>query len=130
MKHMFVYSICTPKRLICMPKWVLSLATQAFLLIFKPCNTGLMLLASACSTSITMGNVPLSLRISQTCQLEALAFLSIVIQFILLCALLRFINQAFFLAWQPLNFLTNECFQPDNNLTAFKGRVKKFMLLK
>ena len=63
-----------------------------------------MLLASA--TSITMGNVPLSLWISylpNVLLVEALAFLSrcIVIQLILLCAGVSFINQAFFHARQP-----------------------------
>ena len=57
--------------------------------------------ASACSPSITMGNVHLSLQISylpNMSLLEGLAFLSrcIMIQLILLCAGLSFINQAFF----------------------------------
>ena len=79
----------------------------------------------------TMGNVPLSLRISYLSNvllLEALAFLNkcIVIQLILLRTGLSFINQAFSL-W---NSLTNEYFPPDYDLTAFKGRVNNFLLLK
>ena len=76
------------------------------------------LLALACSTSVTMGNVPLSLRISYLSDvslLDALAFLS----------------RCTAALWNSLwNSLTNECFPPDYDLTAFKGRVNKFLLLK
>ena len=80
-------------------KRVVSLVAD-FLLICKPCHTGGMLLASACSTSITMGNVPLSLWISylpNVSLLEVRAFLSrcIITQLILLCAGLSFIFKLF-----------------------------------
>ena len=76
--------------------WIASPVTQV----------GWMLLASACSTSISMGNFPLSLQIlylRNVSPLEVLAFLSrcIVVQLILLCAGLNFINQDFFLEQQP-----------------------------
>ena len=43
---------------------VVSLVCSVFSANLQACHTGGMLLASACSTSITMGKVPLSLQIS------------------------------------------------------------------
>ena len=65
-------------------------------------------------------------------QLEALPFLSrcIDIQLILLSAGLSSINQVFSFHDSPLELPASECFPPDYDLTAFKGRVNKFPLLK
>ena len=51
--------------------------------------------------------------------------------FLLLCAGLSVITLAFSPCTAALqNSLTNECFTPDHDLTSFKGRVNKFLLLK
>ena len=82
-----------------------------------------MLLASACSTSITTGNVPLSLWIlylPNVSLLKALVFSGT-----------TFYQSSFFPRTAALwNSITNKCFLTDNDLTAFKGRVNKFLLLK
>ena len=55
----------------------------------------------ACSTSITVGNVPLSLRILYLPNASLFLSRPIVIQLILLCAGLSLINQVFYIAQQP-----------------------------
>ena len=65
---------------------------------------GGILLASPCSTSITMGNVPLSLQIS-------------------------YLRKKLF-SWHDSPLELPHCFLPDYNHTAFKGTVNKFLLLK
>ena len=95
-----------------------------------------MLLASACSTSIIMGNVPLSLRISYphpiVSLLEGLLFEQMHRYRVNspMCGT-KFYQSSFFACMAGLwNSLTNECFPPDYSLTAFKERVNKVLLLK
>ena len=98
-----------------------------FLLICKPCHTGAMLLASACSTSITMGNVPpkcVNVRSTRFSEQMHHTINS------LMCRTKVYQSSFFPCTTALLNSLSNECFPPDYNLTAFKGRVNKLLLLK
>ena len=106
-----------------------------FLLVCKPCHTGGMLLASACSTCINMGNVP---ELADLVPLKRTAVITTRFSEQMhrrtvnspMCKT-KFYQSSFFLVRQPFGTPSrmNAVHQITNSQYP-SGKVKKFMLLK